>query len=162
MTQKTKEHNWRIILEHNIVALGRERIGITGLIRRFIYSYDLDDPTIEDSWRKLCVIDGKEAILDILRPLNWGGSSSDVKDMYIHNREGFMFVYSTASRKSFDEISSLYQEVLQIKGDLPICAIIVATYSDLHQARQVSTQEGRELAKRLHCQFIETSVNDVD
>ncbi|KAG0024164.1 Ras GTPase [Entomortierella chlamydospora] len=115
----------------------------------------MDDPPIDDSFGKRCIIDDKETILEIQESFNW--TSRLLKEAYIRNGEGFMFVYSTTSRKSFEEISGLYQDVLRVKGDVSICAVIVVTKSDLQQQRQVSTQEGRELAERLLCQFIETS-----
>ncbi|KAF9401111.1 hypothetical protein BGX21_002646 [Mortierella sp. AD011] len=80
-----------------------------------------------------------------------------LKEAIYNDSEGFIFVYSITSRDSFDRIEYLHRDVLRKKRDVPICAVLVATKSDLEEERQVSTQEGHKLAKRLHCQFIEAS-----
>ncbi|KAG0024163.1 Ras GTPase, partial [Entomortierella chlamydospora] len=149
-----------MITIHKIVVIGGGGIGKTALINQFNLSSFVTayDPAIGGPYRKQCVIDDKVALVETEELFDWGEVySRSIAESYVRDGEGFMFVYSITSRNSFDEISGLYQEVLQIKGDVPICAVLVATKSDLHQERQVTAQEGRELAKRFHCRFIEAS-----
>ncbi|KAG0003008.1 Ras GTPase, partial [Entomortierella chlamydospora] len=105
---------------------------------------------------KQCVIDENEVFLNIQRS-DSGEDYIRLNEVLYSYGEGFIFVYSITSRDSFDMIEYLYQNVLRAKGNVPICAVLVATKSDLQEERQVSTREGRELAERLHCQFIEAS-----
>ncbi|KAF9175764.1 Ras GTPase [Mortierella sp. AD011] len=147
-----------MITVYKIVVVGGGGVGKTALINQFnLNSFvTVYDPVIGELYRKQCVIDDKVALVETEELFDWEDYRS-VAEFYIRNGEGFMFVYSTTSRKSFDEISSLYQEVLQIKGDIPFCVVLVGTKSDLHQERQVTAQDGHELAKRFHCRFIEAS-----
>lgn len=71
--------------------------------------------------------------------------------------EGFLCVYAINSRTSFEEISQFYQQILRVKDKDYFPIIIVANKCDLENERQVSTQEGRDLAKQFGCKFIETS-----
>ncbi|KAF9342528.1 Ras GTPase [Mortierella sp. AD094] len=157
MTRKTKQPNWYIPI-HDLIVIGGRGVGKTALIIQFtqlVFVEDFD-PTFDEVNRKQCVIDDKAALLDIKEVMTYEGYAA-WRETIIRHGEGFLFVYSTTSRNSFDEISDFHQEVLRLKGDVPIHAVLVATKSDLQQEREVSTQEGRELAERLHCQLIETS-----
>jgi GTPase KRas len=56
------------IREYKIVIVGGGGVGKSALTIQFIQSQFVDeyDPTIEDSYRKQCDIDGQVSILDIL------------------------------------------------------------------------------------------------
>jgi GTPase KRas len=71
--------------------------------------------------------------------------------------EGFILVYSITSRSSFDEVSAFYQQILRVKDRDAYPVVIVANKCDLQHERVVSTQEGRDLARRFNCRFIEAS-----
>ena len=66
-------------------------------------------------------------------------------------------MYSITSRHSFDEISTFHQQILRVKDKDYFPIIIVANKCDLENDRQVSTQEGKDLAKNFGCKFIESS-----
>ena len=75
----------------------------------------------------------------------------------MRNGEGFLLVYSITSRMSFDEISTFYQQICRVKDRDYFPMVLVGNKCDLESDRQVSSQEGKDLAKRFGCQFIETS-----
>ena len=56
------------IKEYKLVVVGGGGVGKSALTIQFIQSHFVDeyDPTIEDSYRKQCVIDEEVALLDIL------------------------------------------------------------------------------------------------
>lgn len=58
----------QILREYKIVVVGGGGVGKSALTIQFIQSQFVDeyDPTIEDSYRKQCVIDGETALLDVL------------------------------------------------------------------------------------------------
>jgi GTPase KRas protein len=68
---------------------------------KLIQSYFVNecDPTIEDSYRKQCVIDGEVALM---------------RKQYMRTGEGFMSVYSITSRQSFEEVITLQQQILRV------------------------------------------------
>lgn len=80
-----------------------------------------------------------------------------MREQYMRNGEGFLLVYSITSRMSFDEISTFYQQICRVKDRDYFPMVLVGNKCDLESDRQVSSQEGKDLAKRFGCQFIETS-----
>jgi GTPase KRas protein len=75
----------------------------------------------------------------------------------MRNGEGFLLVYSITSRMSFEEISTFHQQICRVKDKDLFPMVLVANKSDLESERQVSSQEGRDLAKQYGCHYIETS-----
>ena len=56
------------------------------------------DPTIEDSYRKQCTIDGQDAWLDILDTAGQEEYSA-MREQYMRTGEGFLLVYSIVDQK---------------------------------------------------------------
>ncbi|KAF9311098.1 Ras GTPase [Podila horticola] len=138
----------QLMREYKLVVVGGGGVGKSALTIQFIQSHFVDeyDPTIEDSYRKQCVIDDEVALLDVLDTAGQEESG-----------EGFLLVYSITSRNSFEEISTFYQQILRVKDKDFFPIILVANKCDLESERQVSTHEGRELAKQFSSRLIETS-----
>ncbi|KIJ55034.1 hypothetical protein M422DRAFT_775194 [Sphaerobolus stellatus SS14] len=144
--------------EYKLIVVGGGGVGKSALTIQFIQSYFVDDydPTIEDSYRKHCFIDDEGAYLDILDTAGQDEYSA-MRENYMLHGEGFLLVYSVTSRESFQEVETFHRQISRVKDSEWVPAVIVANKCDLEYERQVSTNEGRELAKRLGCQFIETS-----
>ncbi|KAJ3425916.1 ras-like protein [Anaeramoeba flamelloides] len=83
-----------------------------------------------------------------------------MRPSYIRSGEGFLLIYAIDSRSSFEQIRKLRDEILQVKDVDSDAIIIVGNKCDLVDERQVSTQEGGDLAKSLGTLFIETSAKD--
>lgn len=91
--------------------------------------------------------------------------------------EGFLVVYSIASRSTFDRVEKIVERVLLVKDEASYNAtdsagyphshhnghptrtpiVIVGNKRDQFNDREVSTEEGRLLAMNLGCEFFETS-----
>ncbi|KAE8209737.1 hypothetical protein CF319_g6645 [Tilletia indica] len=144
--------------EYKLVVVGGGGVGKSALTIQFIQSHFVDeyDPTIEDSYRKQCVIDDEVALLDVLDTAGQEEYSA-MREQYMRAGEGFLLVYSITSRNSFDEISTFYQQILRVKDQDFFPVTVVANKCDLEYERQVTNHEGRELAKQFGCRFIETS-----
>jgi GTPase KRas protein len=99
-----------------------------------------------------------------------------MREHYFRPGEGFLLVYSITARETFTEIAEFHEQILRVKDKETIPGIIVANKCDLEFERQVQNSgifsactytyelgltprhaEGRELARRLGCRFIETS-----
>ncbi|KAL0078622.1 ras-like protein 1 [Phycomyces blakesleeanus] len=151
------------VREYKLVMVGGGGVGKSALTIQFIQSHFVDeyDPTIEDSYRKQCVIDGETALLDVLDTAGQEEYSA-MREQYMRNGEGFLLVYSITSRMSFEEIDTFYQQICRVKDRDYFPMVLVANKSDLESDRQVSTSEGRDLAKKFGSQFIETSAKQRD
>ncbi|KAF9339525.1 Ras GTPase, partial [Linnemannia elongata] len=148
----------QLMREYKLVVVGGGGVGKSALTIQFIQSHFVDeyDPTIEDSYRKQCVIDEEVALLDVLDTAGQEEYSA-MREQYMRTGEGFLLVYSITSRNSFEEISTFYQQILRVKDKDVFPIILVANKCDLEHERQVSTHEGRELAKQFGSRLIETS-----
>ncbi|KAG2227360.1 hypothetical protein INT45_004315 [Circinella minor] len=144
--------------EYKLVIVGGGGVGKSALTIQFIQSHFVDeyDPTIEDSYRKQCVIDNETALLDVLDTAGQEEYCA-MREQYMRNGEGFILVYSITSRLSFDEISIFYEQIRRVKDQDLFPVVLVGNKCDLEMERQVSSQEGKDLARTFGCPFAETS-----
>jgi len=138
-------------------GVGKSAITIRFIQNHFVLEYD---PTIEDSYRKQVRIDEETAVLEVLDTAGQEEYSA-MREQWIRYGEGFFIVYSLESRGSFEkELSPLLQQLERVRdveevNEIPI--ILFANKLDLANHRQVSTDEGRELAKKWGSGFFEGS-----
>jgi GTPase KRas protein len=144
--------------EYKLVVVGGGGVGKTCLTIQLIQSHFVDeyDPTIEDSYRKQCMIDDEVALLDVLDTAGQEEYSA-MREQYMRTGEGFMLVYSITSRQSFEEVLTFQQQILRVKKLDYFPIIVVGNKCDLENERQVSKQEGEALARSFGCKVIETS-----
>ena len=70
--------------------------------------------------------------------------------------QGFILVYSIASRATFERLEVFRQAMLKVKRQAPIF-MLVGNKCDKQYEREVSREEGAQLARRFGCEFLETS-----
>ncbi|KAI6247805.1 Ras-like protein [Erysiphe necator] len=148
----------KFLREYKLVVVGGGGVGKSCLTIQLIQSHFVDeyDPTIEDSYRKQCVIDEEVALLDVLDTAGQEEYSA-MREQYMRTGEGFLLVYSITSRQSFDEILVFQQQILRVKDKDYFPIIVVGNKCDLENDRQVSEAEGEALSRSFGCKFIETS-----
>jgi len=82
-----------------------------------------------------------------------------MRDMYMKSGEGFLIVYSIIEQSTFVEAEELFGDVLRVRdqeaSQIPL--LLAGNKCDLNEFRQVSTQEGQEMASKWGVQFYETS-----
>lgn len=102
--------------EYKVVVLGGGGVGKSALTIQYIQHQFIDeyDPTIEDCYRRQTLVDECVALLDILDTAGQEEYSS-MRDQYMRTGEGFIFVYSIASRATFEEISGFINQVMRVK-----------------------------------------------
>lgn len=101
-----------------------------------------------------------------------------LRDQWIRDGEGFVLVYSIASRSSFSRIKRFHHQIQRVKEScasspsypgspisaanpqLPVPIMLVGNKSDRVTEREVSTQEGHALARELGCEFVEASAKN--
>ncbi|KAJ7895783.1 P-loop containing nucleoside triphosphate hydrolase protein, partial [Mycena leptocephala] len=140
-----------------IALLGARSAGKSSLIKRYCEGKFEDSyfPTID------CCHLGKVTVNDIpyeLRIIDTSGQDESfiLKERYIYGTHVYVFVYSIVSRRSFDLIRILYDEIFGLYG-IPIPCVIVGCKSDLEQHRTVDSEEGIELAKEKNSAWVETT-----
>ena len=70
--------------------------------------------------------------------------------------QGFVLVYSIASRATFDRLETFRQSMLRVKRSEPVF-MLVGNKCDKAYEREVSREEGAALARKFGCEFLETS-----
>ncbi|RYP26267.1 hypothetical protein DL767_008117 [Monosporascus sp. MG133] len=148
----------KFLREYKLVVVGGGGVGKSCLTIQLIQSHFVDeyDPTIEDSYRKQCMIDDEVALLDVLDTAGQEEYSA-MREQYMRTGEGFLLVYSITSRQSFEEITTFQQQILRVKDKDYFPMVVVGNKCDLENEREVPRSEGEALAKTFGCKFIETS-----
>jgi len=144
--------------EYRLVVIGSGGVGKSALTiqfmeNRFVEDYD---PTIEDLYRKQCVIEGEEALVDVLDTAGQEEFSA-MREHYMLDGEGFLLVYSVTERDSFDLIGTYHEQILRVKDTQSVPIVLVGNKSDLECDRTVDMLEGQLFAQELGCRFVETS-----
>eukprot|EP00732_Lithocolla_globosa_P006585 Lithocolla_globosa_v1_NODE_7742_length_905_cov_32.261176.p1 type:complete len:203 gc:universal NODE_7742_length_905_cov_32.261176:192-800(+) len=118
--------------EYKLVVVGGGGVGKSALTIQFIQSHFVDeyDPTIEDSYRKQCVIDSEVALLDVLDTAGQEEYSA-MREQYMRTGEGFLLVFSLTSRASFEEIVTFHQQILRVKDKDSFPIVVVGNKCDL-------------------------------
>ena len=68
--------------------------------------------------------------------------------------------YDITERKSFEKVRDWMEQIRQSDPTNETCKILIGNKCDLEGERQVSIEEGHELAKELDVPFLETSAKD--
>ncbi|KAL6080180.1 RAS1 protein [Balamuthia mandrillaris] len=159
---------WSHHSHFGVAVLGPGGVGKSCLTIQMVRGQfvELYDPTIEDSYKQQLQVDKRVVLLEVLDTAGQEEFSS-LRDQYIHSAEGFMLVYDITCRSTFEEMTSFYRQILRVK-DLPeqieetqkakgVPLTLVANKCDMEGWRQVSTEEGRDLAREMGARFVEAS-----
>lgn len=149
------------IKEYKLVVVGGGGVGKSALTIQFIQSHFVDeyDPTIEDSYRKQCVIDEEVALLDILDTAGQEEYSA-MREQYMRTGEGFLLVYSIIDKNSFDEIRGFHSQILRVKDTDSFPMVLVGNKADLEQERAVLEDDRVATGKSLKIKSMETSAKN--
>ena len=148
--------------KYKIAILGVGGVGKSSLLVQFTQNHFIIgeyDPTIEDSYQKFVEIDEKTCTLDIHDPPGQEEYSA-MRERYMRTCRGFILIYSTTSRPSFEEINIIREHTLRIQERDEIPMIIVGNKCDIKCERKVTMEEGEKLAKSFRYPFFETSAKD--
>lgn len=146
---------------YKVVLLGEGGVGKSALTCMFVQNLFIHDydPTIENSYKKQCEVDGRLVTIDIL---DTAGQEEYIamRDQHIRRGQGFVLVYSVVQRPSYQGIDKIYAQIQRAKDDDRPPCVLIANKIDLAEGRQVSSSEGQQLASSLNMQYMETSVKN--
>ena len=75
---------------------------------------------------------------------------------YYRGAHGIIIVYDVTDRETFDNVKQWMNEIERFAND-NVCKVLVGNKVDLVEKRQVSKQDGEDLAKQYDIPYIETS-----
>ncbi|KAF5319589.1 hypothetical protein D9619_008376 [Psilocybe cf. subviscida] len=113
------------------------------------------DPTIEDAYRKQFVVDNRMCFVEAIDTAG-DEQYATLRDHWARESQGFILVYSIASRSTFDRLETLRQSIKRVKHGDPMF-MLIGNKCDKTDEREVLQEEGAALARRFGCEFIETS-----
>jgi len=143
--------NWRV------AVLGDGGVGKTALAVQFTLNCFVEtyDPTIEDAYRKQLVVDDRMCYVEVIDTAGQEEYAT-LRDQWVREGQGFILVYSIASRSTFERLEVFRQLMLRVKRNKPIF-VLVGNKCDKTYEREVSKEEGQALARSFGCEFLETS-----
>ncbi|CAD8200001.1 unnamed protein product [Paramecium pentaurelia] len=80
---------------------------------------------------------------------------------YYRSAAGALIVYDVTKKESFNSVQTWIEEARQ-NGNQTMSMILVGNKTDLESMREVTTEEGKQLAKQQNILFIETSAKTGD
>ncbi|ANB11029.1 Ras family GTPase RSR1 [Sugiyamaella lignohabitans] len=133
--------------DYKVVVLGAGGVGKSALTVQFVQGVYLEsyDPTIEDSYRKQCLIDNRSCTLEILDSAGVEQFTA-MRELYIKNGEGFILVYSVTNESSLQELLELREQVIRIKDNANVPIVLVGNKCDLMDDRVVPAKVGVQVA----------------
>jgi len=151
---------------HKIVILGTGGVGKSSITLRIVSNQFLDeyDPTIEDSYRKQCIVDNEICMLDILDTAGQEEYRS-LLDGWIREGNAFVLVYSVTQSDSFKYLDGMFKKIHQIKESPdeqpPPPIVLFGNKVDLADEnpnmREVTKEEAEAKARLEKCQCFEGS-----
>ena len=144
--------------EYKVVVLGSGGVGKSALTVKFVSGMFMEkyDPTIEDFYRKEIEVDNAPSVLEILDTAGTEQFAS-MRDLYIKNGQGFVIVYSITSLQTFQDIKTMKDQIMRVKGIDRVPMLLVGNKCDLEHQREVHNTEGMGQAQIWGCPFIEAS-----
>lgn len=146
--------------KYKLVILGDEAVGKTSIISRFMYDKFGSDYKVTigiDFVSKTMYLDDR-----IVRLQLWDTAGQErfrsLIPSYIRDSAVAIVVYDVANRASFLNTHQWIADVRAEGNDVIIC--LVGNKADLHDKRQVSTEEGEKKAEDAGCLFMETSAKE--
>ena len=149
-----------------LTVLGGPNAGKTSVIEQYVQGHFTEeyDPAIGVEYRRIAEVDGNSYMFDImdLYGENDVGGGIDYCYNFIKESKGFLLVYSITSLDTFNKIEYYYENALRISKfyDTELPAVLIGNKCDLEDRRQVTTEQGEELARKLNCPFFETSAKN--
>ncbi|XP_023302439.2 ras-related protein Rab6-like [Lucilia cuprina] len=144
-----------------VIFVGEHSVGKTSIITRFMYD------SFDTTYKATVGIDYLSKILYLedrtLRLQLWDTAGQErfrsIIPSYIRDSKVAVIVYDVTNTKSFDLTTKWIEDVRVERGN-EIIIMLVGNKSDLHDKRQVSSEEGARRAEELNAMFIETSAKN--
>ncbi|CAO3573499.1 unnamed protein product [Mortierella alpina] len=141
-----------------IALLGSRAVGKSSMIIQYVENVFVDSyfPTIERTFIKSLTFHGQPYDVELIDTAGQD-EFSIFNGKHALDVHGYVLVYSVTSKLSFDMIGVIRDKILNYTGTDWVPIVIVGNKTDLQGQRQVTREEGEELAAKWKCLSCETS-----
>ena len=148
-------------VKYKIFVLGESRTDKTALIKR--YTRD----TLGGVYLTTVGMDFQDKIIDIenkkIRLQIWDTAGQErfrnVAKSYFETGQGFVLVYDITDKDSFEKID-FWMNLIKLNGPKNAKSILVGNKCELSNERNVTIEEGENLAKKYNIKFFEASAKE--
>jgi len=134
-------------------AVGKSTVTVRFVEDHFVEAYN---PTIENTFHKVIKFRGEDFTTEIVDTAGQD-EYSIFQRQYAVGFHGYVLVYSVTSKASFEHVKSINDKILDSLGTDYCPRVLVGNKTDLMYDRMVSIAEGKALAEKWNCAFVETS-----
>lgn len=144
--------------EYKLALIGSTGVGKSSLCLQFARNRFSEryEPTIEDYYRKIAILDGKSLVFDIIDTAGQEGNLTNLDEL-IRQASGFIMVYDITQRQSFEELQKFYDRVLHVKNKSHLPMVLVGNKCDVGEQRKITQEQGIALGQKWDCKFWEVS-----
>ncbi|KAF9174605.1 hypothetical protein BGX21_010397 [Mortierella sp. AD011] len=144
-----------------LLLIGSSGTGKSSLLMRFVDGVFLAPDEISatigvDFKVKVIDVEGKKYKLTI-----WDTAGQErfrtLTSSYYRGAQGVILVYDVSNRDSFNDLQTWFNELDTYCSSKEVVRMIVGNKVDKESSREVSRQEGQELAQKLQTLFVECS-----
>ncbi|KAK3738453.1 hypothetical protein QZH41_017092 [Actinostola sp. cb2023] len=147
-----------------IVVVGGTSVGKTALIEQAVYGNHVPGrptfQTIEDVYEVLLEVEkGVKERFRIYDTASMEDTKGELSKHYLNLADGFLLVYSTTSKRSFQFVQNLKREIERFRGkDFPI--YVIGTKADFREERECDSQMTAQWAENEKARLLEVCVGD--
>jgi len=145
--------------QRKIAIVGSRSVGKSSLTVQFVDGHFVESyyPTIENTFSRVIKYKGQDYATEIIDTAGQD-EYSILNSKHFIGIHGYMLVYSVASKQSFEMVRIIRDKILNHLGAEWVPLVIVGNKSDLRpEQRQVSVENGRQLAEEFKCAWTEAS-----
>lgn len=141
-----------------IVMLGSPAAGKTAIAKQLSPGYaSIDtDPVTSDSCHAQFAVDGLPCAVEVIDDAE-REDYPELRDLWIREADGFLLVYSVASRETFEKLAFYPSIIGGARGGVGAPVVLVGNDCDLISEREVAREEGVEMARKFGIDFVECS-----
>jgi Ras family protein len=153
-------------VKRKVLLLGGQEVGKTSLIRRlknntFNEEYE---PTIQMTTKKVITLNNNFVDLEIVDYEGQNEYTIFSPNKFSFGYNAYVLVYDIQDKKSFELIKFIYEQINNLSGKTAKILVGAKSDNDIDSGgesnRQVPNKEGKKLADKIHCPFIEVSSRD--
>jgi len=145
--------------QRKIAIVGSRSVGKSSLTVQFVDGHFVESyyPTIENTFSRVIKYKGQDFATEIIDTAGQD-EYSILNSKHFIGIHGYLLVYSVASKQSFEMVRIIREKILNHLSADWVPIVIIGNKSDLRpEQRQVSAEEGKQLATECKCAWTEAS-----